>query len=172
MARFTSVLDRMDSITNFVGAKAGYVVLLLMGSLVYEVVSRYAWNRPTIWSYEITYMSYGIHFLIGLSFTLLYKAHIRIDVFYNLFPPRVKAVVDILGYFLIFFPAITIMTISAYHFFLDSYRINEVSQFTPWAPILWPYKGVMFLAFALLLLQGVTDFLRNVMKVVEGESHD
>lgn len=169
--RLNIVLDVIDSITSYLGTKASYIVLLLVASLVYEVISRYIFNSPTIWSYEVTYMAYGTHFLIGLSFALLNKAHIRIDVFYEHYPEKVKAIVDALGYLLVFFPVIIIMTISGYGFAAEAYRNQEVSQFTPWAPLLWPFKTVIALGFGLLLLQGFAEFLRNLKKAINGENN-
>ena len=56
-----------------------------------------------------------------------------------------------------------------YDMALDAYKIKEVSQFTPWQPILWPFKSVICIGFSLLILQGIAEFLRSVIALIRGE---
>lgn len=150
----------IDTFTEYQGRIACWIAVPMVLSLVYEVFARYLFNTPTSWSYDITYMIYGSHYLLGAGFALLYKVHIRIDVFYNLFPTRVRQVIDLLTYIFIFFPVFGILALSGVNMAADSYKTSEVSQFSPWAPLLWPYKTIIALAFIFMVLQGVAEFLR------------
>ena len=85
------------------------------------------------------------------------------------FPPRGRAVVDIIGYLVIFFPVMYVLVVAGYEMASDAYRIKEVSQFTPWQPQLWPFKSIIFIGFALLGLQGVAEFCRSVFLLVKGQ---
>jgi TRAP-type mannitol/chloroaromatic compound transport system permease small subunit len=168
LSRFCDAIDRF---TDVQGKIASLIALPMVITLAYEVFARYLFNRPTIWSYDVTYMIYGSHYLLGAALALLYKAHIRIDVFYNLFPKRVRQLVDIAGYLFFFFPVIFILATSAMSMAYDAHRIGEVSQFSPWAPILWPYKTIIAIAFVFLLLQGISELLRSIMTFIRnGES--
>lgn len=150
----------IDTFTEYQGRIACWIAVPMVVSLVYEVFARYLFNAPTSWSYDITYTIYGSHYLLGAGFALLYKVHIRIDVFYNLFPKKVRQLIDVLTYVFIFFPVFAILSYSAVSMAADSYKTSEVSQFSPWAPLLWPYKTTIALSFIFLLLQGVSEFLR------------
>ena len=62
-----------------------------------------------------------------------------------------------------------ILLISAIDMAKDAYEIKEVSQFTPWQPILWPFKSLMGVGFFLLLLQGFAEFIRSFVLLVRGK---
>ena len=114
-------------------------------------------------------MIYGTHFLLGAAYTLRVKGHIRIDLLYMRFPLRGRALIDVIGYLVIFFPVMIILVIASYDMAKDAYMIKEVSQFTPWQPILWPFKGVICVGFSLLILQGIAEFTRSVIALIRGE---
>jgi len=114
-------------------------------------------------------MIYGTHFLLGAAYTLRVKGHIRIDLLYMRFSPRGRALIDSLGYLVIFFPVMIILVIASFDMAKDAFMIHEVSQFTPWQPILWPFKSVICVGFSLLILQGVAEFIRSVITLVRGE---
>jgi TRAP-type mannitol/chloroaromatic compound transport system permease small subunit len=137
--------------------------------LVYEVFARYLFNAPTSWSYDITYMIFGSHYLLGAAFALLHKRHIRIDVFYNLFPKKMRQVIDLFTYLFIFFPVFTVLAYSAVSMAADAYKTSEVSQFSPWAPLLWPIKSVIAIAFIFMVLQGLSEFLRCLIAFAGGD---
>lgn len=138
-------------------------------ALIFEVFARYIFHRPTIWSYDITYMIYGTHYLLGAAYTLYVKGHIRIDLIYMKFPPRGRALVDVLGYLIIFFPVVIILIFGSYDLAKEAYEIKEVSQFSPWQPILWPFKGVICIGFVLLLVQGIAEFGRSLTTLFTGK---
>lgn len=144
------------------------IVVPMIIALIYEVFARYIFHRPTIWSYETTYMIYGTHYLLGTAYTLYVKGHIRIDLLYMKFSPRGRAAIDVIGYLVIFFPVMLILIISGYDMAKDAYQIKEVSQFTPWQPILWPFKSIICVGFILLALQGIAEFIRSLVMLVGG----
>lgn len=160
MAALQGFCKLIDTFTEYQGRIACWIAVPMVVSLVYEVFARYLFNAPTSWSYDITYMIYGAHYLLGAGFALLHKVHIRIDVFYNLFPKKMQQLIDVLTYIFIFFPVFVVLAWSAVSMASDAYTSSEVSQFSPWAPLLWPFKSVMALAFIFLVLQGISEFLR------------
>ena len=169
MRGLTRVLTLIDTISAKTGRAVALIAIPMIIALIYEVFARYIFHRPTIWSYEITYMVYGTHYLLGAAYTLHVKGHIRIDLVYMKFSTRGRAVIDIIGYLVIFFPVVLILIASGYDLAADAYKIREVSQFTPWQPILWPFKSIIFIAFVLLLLQGLAEFARTIRMAVKGE---
>ena len=164
----SKVLKKIDSISYYLGWAASFIALPMIVALIYEVFARYVFHRPTIWSYEITYMIYGTHYLLGAAFTLYVKGHIRIDLFYNKMSKRGRALIDVAGYLLIFFPVVIILVVSGVDFALYAYQIKEVSQFTTWQPLLWPFKSFICIGFFFLLLQGIAEFVRSVVLVING----
>ena len=94
MKPILSFIDRCLGASGFVSA---LIVLPLIFATVYEFFSRYVFNAPTIWAYELGYMATGANFLLGAAFTLREKGHIRIDILYQVFTPKTWALVDLAG---------------------------------------------------------------------------
>ena len=87
MKTLHSVIDR---ISTLLGRVAEVVVVLLIASMLYEVVARYVFGAPTLWAFDIAYMSTGALFVLGAAQALRQDAHVRIDVLSSRFPPRVR----------------------------------------------------------------------------------
>jgi TRAP-type mannitol/chloroaromatic compound transport system permease small subunit len=165
----SSFAKTIDSISTWSGKLVAWLVIPNVLALVYEVIARYILKSPTIWSYEVTYFLYGTHFLLGAAYTLSIKAHIRIDVIHAHLPPRGKAIVDILGYLLLFFPVMIVLVYAGSEFTIQSIEMGEKSGLSPWRPYLYPYKGILVISFFFLLLQGIAEFLRNIVLMVKGK---
>ncbi|MCX8117723.1 MAG: TRAP transporter small permease subunit [Desulfobacterota bacterium] len=163
-----SVTKTIDSISQWSGKAVAWLILPNVLALVYEVIARYILQRPTIWSYEVTYFLYGTHFLIGAAFVLLLKGHIRIDVLYMHLSPRGRALIDVLGYLILFFPVVLALIYAGTEFTIQSFQMGEKSGASPWRPHLYPFKAVLVLSFFLLLLQGVSEFLRSLNLLLKG----
>ena len=96
MNTLKKMMKIIDAISERTGRIVGWIAAPMIVALIYEVFARYVFHRPTIWSYEITYMIYGTHFLLGAAYTLRVKGHIRIDLLYMRFPLRGRALVCLL----------------------------------------------------------------------------
>ena len=67
----------LDAITRAVGRVTAWLIIPMVGSLVYEVFARYLFDAPTVWAYDMTYMLYGTFFMLGSAWTLQRGGHIR-----------------------------------------------------------------------------------------------
>ena len=97
----------IDTFGEWVGNTLAWLVIPLMAGLVIEVFSRYLFNNPMVWVYEMTFMIYGGMFMLGASYTLLKKMHIRTDIFYERFTVRWQGIVDGTLFVVIFFPGLS-----------------------------------------------------------------
>lgn len=159
MSALVRVIER---ITGSVGLLIAWVVFPLILASVYEVFARYALNAPTIWAFELGYMAMGIHALMGAAFALRERAHIRIDVVYLHFPDKVKAIIDTVGYLVLFMPVICWVSFGLWEYWVEAYVNNEHSGQSAWNPIIWPFRLSFFLGFALLALQGLAELIKCV----------
>ena len=166
MASFVKIIDGLSTWT---GKCVAWIVIPNVLALVWEVIARYILNSPTIWSYEVTYFLYGSHFLLGAAYVLSVDAHIRIDIFTLQFSPRTRAIIDIVGYLLLFFPVIIALIYAGGQYVLQSIEMGEVSALSPWRPYLYPYKALITISFILLFLQGISCFIRNITFLARGE---
>src|SRR6476469_4951403 len=82
-ASVVRTIRSLDSISIVSGKAVAWLIIPMVGSLVYEVVARYLFNAPTEWAYDMTFMLYGTFFMLGAAYTLQKKGHIRTDSFYS-----------------------------------------------------------------------------------------
>jgi len=167
-ALLLKTIRTIDRFTDFTGTLVALLSIPLVLSITYEVVARYVFDAPTTWAYEVTYQLYGTLFMLGAAYALHKGAHIRTDFFWEKFSPRAKGIIDSVSYAVFFFPAfVTLLVISANeaHY---AWVIDEVSDQTPWRPLLWPFKTMVPIACLLLLVQGVSEFLKSFYEARTG----
>jgi len=155
------VTGAIDALVLFFGKAVAWLILPMVLSLVWEVTARYGFNAPTEWAYDMTFMLYGTFFMVGSAWTLQRGGHIRTDSFYSKWSTRTQARVDLVCYLIFFFPALAIFAWLGWEFFLKSFGQNERIVTSPWLPIVWPFKFMMPLSAVLLLLQGVSEFVKG-----------
>lgn len=157
------VLLAIDRISTWVGKLFAWSIVLLTLVIVYEVLSRYLFRAPTGWGFDASYMLYGTLFMMAGAYALSRGAHVRGDFLYRAFPTRLQAGLDLVLYVVFFVPGMLALIYSGWGFFDLSYMINERSSFSPDGPIVWPFKGLIPIAGALLLLQGAAEMARCVI---------
>jgi TRAP-type mannitol/chloroaromatic compound transport system permease small subunit len=164
-----AIMHVIDSISEWTGRVFAWLIIPLVGGLSYEVFARYLFDAPTVWAYDTTYMLYGSHFMLGAGYTLLKKGHIRTDIFYNNFSPRLQGTIDATLYLLFFFPGIGYFLWAGAAEAIHSWNLLERSDASPWRPPLYPFKSVIPLAAFLLLIQGISEFLKSLHAARKGE---
>src|SRR5437016_12993599 len=97
---------RIDKFTDTTGVWVAWLNIPLVLAVSYEVIARYAFNAPTIWSFDVTYMLYGTIFMLGCAYAWHQGAHIRTDFYYENWSARTRAMVDSIAYIVFFFPSI------------------------------------------------------------------
>ena len=169
LSRLRAIIKLIDLISIWSGKIVAWLILPMVGSLVYEVFARYLFTAPTIWAYDMTYMLYGSFFMLGAAYTLQRKGHIRTDMFYGAWSARRQGWVDAICYLLFFFPGMIVFLVVTWDFFAVSLMRGERVVTSPWMPIVYPLKGAMFVATLLLILQGIAEFLRSCYAAAKGE---
>ena len=152
----------IDKFTDTTGTWVAWLNIPLVLAVSYEVISRYAFDAPTIWSFDVTYMLYGTIFMLGSAYALHKGAHIRTDFFFERWSIRTQGVIDSIAYLVFFFPSIFVFLLVSGQESWYAFDIGETSEQTPWRPILWPFKAVVPLTCLLLLIQGVSETIKSV----------
>jgi len=160
-------------IDKYVGELSGQIFYVLIfpmvGGLTYEVVARYAFNRPTMWAYELTFMLYGSHFMLGAVYCLYKGGHIRTDLVYDALPVPWQGRIDAFCYLFLFFPGMIYFFAAGWVEAAHSWSILEKSDATAWYPPIYPFKAVIPVAALLLVIQGVSEFLKSIHAARRGE---
>jgi TRAP-type mannitol/chloroaromatic compound transport system permease small subunit len=159
----------MDRFAEWCGWLFSWLVIPLVAGIVYEVLARYFFRAPTIWAYDVAYMLYGSHFMLGAAYTLYRGGHIRTDLFYLNWSPRTRGLLDASLYLFLFFPGMAFFFWMGLQEALYSWDIREVSDASPWRPVIYPFKTVIPVAAALLIVQGASEFLKSAWLAYRGK---
>lgn len=170
MSLLERLLAAIDTISLRSGQAVAFLLLPICGAMVYEVVARYIFNAPTIWSTEIVVMLAGTLYIIGGAYTQYLRGHISVDTLYGYLPPRWQAATRVFLHFPLFAFYVGILLWMGSEFAWKSMVANEHSG-SLWNPIIWPYKFVVPLGALLILLQGTAQFIRDIRTLVSGEDH-
>ena len=158
----------IDRFAELCGVAIAWLMVPLMVAVVYEVVARYAFGAPTLWSFDVTYMLYGAMFMLGAAYALRIGAHIRTDFFWERWSLRTRGIIDTIAYAAFFFPGIALFFWVGWDEAWYAYGIGELSEQTPWRPLLWPLKACVPLAAALLLFQGISELVKSFYAAFTG----
>ena len=161
-------LHTIDGISTWVGKAAAWLIFLLMVVVCVEVFKRYAMNAPTAWIFDASNMLYGTAFMLCGAYTLAQNAHVRGDFLYSSMRPRMQAAIDLVLYFLFFLPGILALVYAGISFAGDSWRINELTTVGSGPPV-YPFKTIIPIAGALVLLQGAAEVVRSIVCLKTGE---
>ncbi|MEE8350961.1 MAG: TRAP transporter small permease subunit [Rhodospirillales bacterium] len=168
VTRLRTWIVRIDSISIWSGKLCAWLIVPMIGALVYEVFARYGFDAPTMWAYDTTFMLYGSHFMLGAAFTLSKGAHIRTDFLYRLWSDRVQAIVDLTIYVIFFFPGFFFFLWVSVEFAAKSWEQSELIITSPWLPIVYPFKTVIPVTVVLLMIQGVSESLKCIEAIKNG----
>jgi TRAP-type mannitol/chloroaromatic compound transport system permease small subunit len=163
------ILGKADWISLWCGKAVSVAVFVMVLIIAYDVFLRYVFRAPTIWQYDISYMLGGSVILLGAGYVHMKRRHVRVDIIYNKFPPRVRLFFDVLFTLIFFFPLITGLLLAAAGHAIEAYEIKEFSEVGFWRPLMWPFRTVITIGLGVLLLQGVANFIRDVFLLVRGE---
>jgi TRAP-type mannitol/chloroaromatic compound transport system permease small subunit len=166
--RLLSITATIDRFTDVIGLCVAWLNLPLVVAVSYEVIARYVFNAPTIWAFDVTYMLYATIFMLGAAYALHKGAHIRTDFFFENWSTRTKGWIDSIAYLALFFPSLVLFFFVGLEEGWYAFLINETSEQTPWRPLLWPFKMVIPLACALLLIQGVSEVIKSLHAALTG----
>lgn len=163
------LLHGIDAVSTWLGKAAAWLVVGLMLLVCAEVVKRYALNMPTAWIFDASNMFYGSLFMLCGAYTLAQNGHVRGDFLYSSMKPRTQASLDLALYILFFLPGIAALIYAGWTFAGASWRILEHSNVTADGPPVYPFKAVIPVAGALVMLQGVAEIMRCVICIRTGE---
>ena len=165
------LVRQIERLSGASGLIIAWLALPLIIATCYEVFSRYVLNNPTIWAFELGYMAMGTHALIGMAFTLRERNHIRIDVLSMRFSRRTRAIVDLIGYLVLFLPVMGWLSYALWDYWVEAFISGQRSGQSAWNPIIWPFRLCFFIGVALLLLQGLAEIVKSI-DALRGETHE
>ena len=158
----------VDKVSTFVGHAFSFFIVALTLHVTWEVYRRYALDSPRAWAFDVMIYFYGTLFMMAGAYTLAKNGHVRGDVLYGFFRPRTQATIDLILYIVFFLPGVFALTYAGYFYAEESWRINEHSTITYEGPPLYPFKTVIPVAGAFVLMQGIVEIIRCIACLRDG----
>ena len=155
-----ALLGLADGISIVLGYVSQVMLLVLIASMLYEVVARYGFGAPTLWAFDVAYMSTGVLFVLGAAECLRRDAHVRIDFLSARLPARVRGAIDGTAYLLLLCPTFGWLAYVAGSRAWRAYVTGEVETVSPWAPLMWPFYSALTIGLAALALQLAAEGIR------------
>jgi TRAP-type mannitol/chloroaromatic compound transport system permease small subunit len=170
MAIMKKLFRIIDGISEWSGKIFAYLLWPGVAVLVYEVVARYVFNAPTIWAHGMTQRIFAVYYFICGAYISLNRSHINMDIIYNRFSLRKKAILDIIGFlFFLSFCGVLLWYGSRYAW-TSLIRLEPCN--TPFRAPLYPVKLVIPIGAFLIILQELTLFWRNIYIVIKGKAYE
>lgn len=165
LQKFLLMIDRFSMA---VGHAFAWCILILTLGTSYEVFMRYVLNNPTDWAFDMSYIMYGGLFIMSGAYALSRDAHVRGDVLFRLLRPRVQASIELVLYFIFFYPGVTALIIAGYGYAHDSFGYKEVSVNSPVGVPIWQLKALIPMAGIMLFIQGIAQVIRCILCIRDG----
>src|SRR5713226_268950 len=158
----------VDKISTWVGQAFSWIIVALTLHIAWEVFSRYVLDNPRAWAFDAMIMMYGTLFMMAGAYTLAKNGHVRGDVIYGFFTPRTQAALDLTLYIVFFIPGVIALVWAGYTYAAESWAIRESSNITAEGPPYYPFKTIIPVAGAFVLVQGVGEIIRCVICIRQG----
>ena len=163
-----SYIKFADNLSASMGKAFSWCIVILMGGTCYEVIMAYAFNSPTLWNFDFSLQMYGAIFMMAGAYTLSTEAHVRGDVIYRLFPTKVQGWIDLILYFLFFFPGVIALAVYGYDYAALAWKIKETSWNSPAQIQIYMAKSLIPLSGTLLVIQGISEVFRSIICIQTG----
>ena len=151
----------IDAVTTWLGKRIAWLILAaVVVSAVNATVRKIFDTSSNSWL-ELQWVLFSMVFLLCSPWTLLANEHIRIDIVNNFLPKNVRNSIDVIGHTFFLLPLCLIMTVTGIPFFYRSFAINEQSGNAGGLPQ-WPAKSLIMIAFAFLLVQGLSELIKRI----------
>ena len=162
-------IEFIDSKMLITGKIFAWLTIFLIYAMIHEVIGRHFFNRPTLWSFDISRMLAGALFMLGAGYALSKGVHIRADFLYRNFKTKNQGKIDFWLYLLFYFPGLIVFLYMTTGFLGESIMRGEKGMDTAWMPYMWPIKSCLWFGIIFLLIQGISELFKSYWAATRGK---
>jgi TRAP-type mannitol/chloroaromatic compound transport system permease small subunit len=155
----------IDALSKFCGMLAALTVVVLVVLMLYDVVLRYAFNAPTTWGNDLNTFLMGGAFVMSIAYALSTDSHVRVDLFYTERTRHYMNYVDLVGLALVVLPVVAWITWGLWGYLLDGIRTGERTGSGGWNPVVWPFRVVLVVGFAMFTIQIFAEIVKRIAAI-------
>ncbi|OUR64540.1 C4-dicarboxylate ABC transporter permease [Methylophaga sp. 42_25_T18] len=168
----SKTITAIDTFTEWSGRSVAWLVLAMVLLICYDVAMRYLFQQGSVALQELEWHLFALIFLLGSAYTLKHDEHVRVDIIYQSrrVSDKQRAIINIVGIILFLFPFCTLILVSAWPFVENAYFYHEGSPDPGGLPYRYLLKAGILLGFFMLMVQGLAELLRNILKLQDTEA--
>ncbi|WP_427978164.1 TRAP transporter small permease subunit [Agarivorans sp.] len=152
----------VDKFNRVIGRFMMYGIFVMVGILMWSSISR-TFFMPSLWTLESAQFMMVAYYIVGGAYAIQLKANVRMDLFYGEWSVKKRAWVDAFTvFFLIFYLAVLLYGGLESLFYSLEYGQRTRSA---WRPLIWPIKAVMCTGFILMILQSISEFIKDIATI-------
>ena len=159
LLKLETIFDRFSDVMGWI---AGVLNLAMLLNVFYDAIMRYFFSSGSIALQEMEWHLFSMVFLFGIAYGLKEDGHVRVDVLYDRFSPRWKAIVNIGGTLLFLLPLSVLIVEGAVWYVQEAYSSGEVSGDPGGLSYRWLIKLVIPASFVFLIVSATGFIIRNV----------
>jgi len=153
---------KIDRFSNLMGWIAGFLNLVMLINVFYDSIMRYFFNSGSIALQEMEWHLFSVVFLFGMAYTLKEDGHVRVDILYDHFSPRWKAIVNIGGAMLFLIPLSLLIIEGSFWYVNEAFASGEISGDPGGLGYRWLIKAVIPASFVFLVVSAIGFVLHNI----------
>lgn len=151
-----------DRFSDLMGWIAGFLNLVMLVNVFYDSIMRYFFDSGSIALQELEWHLFAIVFLFGIAYALKEDGHVRVDILYDHFSPRWKAVVNIGGALLLLLPLSLLIIEGSVWYVHEAFTSGEISGDPGGLTHRWLIKLVIPASFIFLVVSAIGFVLHNI----------
>ncbi|MBA6390402.1 TRAP transporter small permease subunit [Colwellia sp. BRX10-3] len=156
-------VQTIDMITELLGKAVAWLTLLMVLLTFSIVVLRYGFNLGWIGMQESVLYFHGLVFMLGAAYTLKHDGHVRVDIFYQKYSHKQKALLNLFGSIMLLLPVCIFIFFISVNYVMSSWQIMESSPEAGGLPLVYLNKSLILLLAITLSLQGLAEITRNLL---------
>ena len=161
MQAMFAILRGITRFNEWLGRYVALLILAIFALLIAEIVFRYLFGAPMVWTGELTQMLFGAYVVLSGGYILAHAGHVNVDILYSRFSKRTCAIIDV------FTSVVFFLFVGALLYFGSSLAYESISFWehsqSAWNPPLWPVKLAIPVGALLILLQGIVKLVQDVI---------
>ena len=153
----------IDRFNRIIGHSVAWLTLFMVLVTFIIVVLRYVFNIGSIAAQESVLYMHTLVFMLGAAVTMQNNEHVRVDIFYRKMSDRAKAIVNLGGILFLLLPLCGFIAWSSWEYVTEAWRLKESSREAGGLPWVYLLKTTIIIMAVLLILQAISDFIKNLL---------
>jgi len=164
-----TIVSIIDTVNEKLGTIFMWLMVFLIVIVTYDVLMRYLFNKPSVWVYELALIIGSAAYLLSWGDTERLDKHLRVDIFYSRCSPKWKAIINVLGTVICWYPLFIAYMVVSIPWAIKSWRVGEKMMESYWYPPFGPTRTVIIVGLCLFTMQITANLIRNIHILKTGE---